>query len=180
MDSESNKSDVESRLRDTAEAMSDRMASIQEEVSATGGSVRQWIVENPLKSVGGMLATGVAVGLLFGGGRTSRRKRHAELVDRYLNALRAEVETEIEDGEDPGPALEKALRDRVPLVLYTQKESSGTRGGGFVREAGEIVFSTALSLFAREAIESVLDSFDLDSIVEEQLPDDLPDDLPDV
>jgi len=174
MDTESNKSDVESRLEDTAEAMSERMASIQEEVSATGVSIRRWIVENPLKSVGGMLATGVAVGLLFGGGRSTRRKRHAELVDRYLNALRAEVETAVEDGEEPGPALEKALRDRVPLVVYTQKGPSTSSGGGFLREAGEIVFSTALGLLAREAIGALLDTFDLDAVVEEQLPDDFP------
>jgi len=174
MDSESNKSDVEARLEDTAKAMSDRMASIQEEVSATGGTIRQWIVENPLKSVGGMLATGVAVGLLFGGGRSTRRQRHAELVDRYLNALRAEVETAVDDGEEPGPALETALRDRVPLVVYSQAERSTRSGGGFFREAGEIVFSTALSLFAREAIGSLLDTFDLDAVVEEQLPDDFP------
>ena len=171
MDSEPSKADVESRLQDTAEAMSERMASIQEEVSASGGALRRWIVENPLKSVGGMLATGAAVGLLFGGGRSARRRRHAELVDRYLKALRSEVETAVEEGDAPGPAVEKALRDRVPLVVYSRRGSS--RGGGFVREAGEIIFSTALSLFAREMIESVLDSFDLDAVVDEQLPDDL-------
>jgi hypothetical protein len=172
MDSESNKADVESRLDEAAAAMSERMASIQDEVSATGVSVRQWIVENPLKSVGGMLATGLAVGLLFGGGRSARRRRHAELVDRYLKALRSEVETAVDQGEEPGPALEKALRDRVPLVVYSEKGQSG-RGAGFFREAGDIVFSTALSLFAREAIGSVLDSFDLETVVEEQLPDDV-------
>jgi len=173
MDSESNKADVESRLEEAAEAMSERMASIQDEVSATGVSVRRWIVENPLKSVGGMLATGLAVGLLFGGGRSARRRRHAELVDRYLKALRSEVEAAVDQGEEPGPALEKALRDRVPLVVYSEKGRSGRGGDGFLHEAGDIVFSTALSLFAREAIGSVLDSFDLEAVVDEQLPDDL-------
>lgn len=172
MDSEPSKSDVESRLRDTAEAMSERMSSIQDEVSSTGLSLRDWIVENPLKSVGGMLATGLAVGLLFGGGRRGRRQRHAELVDRYLAALREEVEEAVDRGEEPGPALEKALRDRVPLVVYT---ANGDRrqggGGGFFREAGEIIFSTGLSLFAREAIDSMLDSLDVEAMVEDQLPD---------
>jgi len=173
MDSEPNKADVESRLEDAAEAMSERVASIQDEVSATGVSLRRWIVENPLKSTGGMLAAGLAVGLLFGGGRSARRRRHAELVDRYLKALRAEVETAVDQGDEPGPALEKALRDRVPLVVYSEKGRSGGRGDGFFREAGDVVFSTALSLFAREAIGAVLDSFDLDAVVEDQLPDDV-------
>ena len=171
MDSDPSKSDVESRLRDTAEAMSDRMSSIQEEVSSTGLSLRDWIAENPLKSVGGMLATGLAVGLLFGGGRRDRRRRHAELVDRYLAALREEVEEAVDRGEEPGPALEKALRDRVPLVVYTANGNRRRRGGGFLREAGEIIFSTGLSLFAREAIASMLDSLDVEAIVEDQLPD---------
>ncbi|MEF8939916.1 MAG: hypothetical protein V5A22_08715 [Salinivenus sp.] len=147
------------------------MSSIQEEVSSTGLSLRDWIVENPLKSVGGMLATGLAVGLLFGGGRRDRRRRHAELVDRYLAALREEVETAVDRGEEPGPALEKALRDRVPLVVYTANGNRRGRGGGFLREAGEIIFSTGLSLFAREAIDSMLDSLDVEAIVEDQLPD---------
>lgn len=171
MDSEPSKSDVESRLRDTAEAMSERMSSIQDEVSSTGLSLRDWIVENPIKSVGGMLATGLAVGLLFGGGRRGRRRRHAELVDRYLAALRDEVEEAVDQGEEPGPALEKALRDRVPLVVYTANGNRRRGGGGFLREAGEIIFSTGLSLFAREAIDSMLDSLDVEAMVEDQLPD---------
>lgn len=122
-------------------------------------------------SVGGMLATGLAVGLLFGGGRRARRRRHAELVDRYLAALREEVEEAVDRGEEPGPALEKALRDRVPLVVYTANGNRRRRGGGFLREAGEIIFSTGLSLFAREAIASMLDSLDVEGIVEDQLPD---------
>lgn len=172
MDSEPSKSDVESRLRDTAEAMSERMASIQDEVSSTGLSLRNWIVENPLKSVGGMLATGLTVGLLFGGGRSARRQRHTELVDRYLAALREEVEEAVDQGDEPGPALEEALRDRVPLVVYTANgDQRHEDDGGFLREAAGIVFSTGLSLFARETITSMLDSLDVEGIVEDQLPD---------
>lgn len=172
MDSEPTKADVESRLKETAEAMSERVDSIKEEVSATGETLRHWIVNNPAKSVGGMLAAGLAIGLLFGGGRSARRKRHAQLVDRYLEALRAEVEEAVDRGEEPGPALEKALRDRVPMVVYTQ-ETAGRRGRGrrLLGEAAEIIFSTGLSLLAREAIDSLLDTVDVDALVEEQLPD---------
>jgi len=94
-------------------------------------------------------------------------------VDRYLAALRREVEEAVDEGEEPGPALEKALRDRVPLVVYTAQGEGrrAGRGGGLLREAAEIVFSTGLSLFAREAIDSMLDSFDVDALVDEQLPD---------
>ncbi len=170
MDSKSNKADVESRLQQTAEAMSERMASIQEEVSSTGASVRQWIVQNPVKSVGGMLAAGLAVGLLFGP-RGARRKKHAQLIDGYLNALRTEVEETVDHGEEPGPALEKALRDRVPLVVYRGRNRHGDDGWGrsLLREGAEVVFSTSLSLLAREVIESLLDNVDVEEIIEDEL-----------
>jgi hypothetical protein len=173
MESQSSKADVESRLRQTAEAMSDRMASIQEEVSSTGVSVRDWIVENPVKSVGGMLATGLAVGLLFGGSKSRRRKRHAQLVDTYLDALRQEVETAVDEGDEPGPALEKALRDRVPLVVYSREKGQGDQSQGagrsLLREGAEIIFSTGLSLLAREVMESILATVDVEALVEEEL-----------
>ena len=178
MESKPNKADVESRLHQTAEAMSERMASIQDEVSSTGGAVRDWIVRNPLKSVGGMLAAGLAVGVLFGGNRRSRRrKEHAALIDTYLDALRDEAETAVEEGEEPGPALEKALRDRVPLVVYNRRRGgagSRTRSGwvrNLFQEGAGILFSTGLSLLAREVIETLLANLDVEAIVEEELPE---------
>ena len=173
MESTPNKADVESRLHQTAEAMSDRMASIQDEVSSTGVSIRDWIVRNPLKSVGGMLAAGLAVGAFFGGSRSRRRKEHAALIDTYLDALRKEAETAVEEGEEPGPALEKALRDRVPLVVYNRGDEGGARRGGWgrslLREGTEILFSTGLSLLAREVVEALLANLDVEGLVEDEL-----------
>jgi hypothetical protein len=173
MESTPNKADVESRLHQTAEAMSDRLASLQDEVSSTGVSIRDWIVRNPVKSVGGMLATGLAVGLLFGGGRSGRRRKHAELVDTYLDALRQEVNEAVDEGQEPGPAVEKALRDRVPLVVYSRKEDGRPRRSGWAKgllqESAEIIFSTGLSLLAREAIEALLANLDVEQIVDEEL-----------
>lgn len=172
MESKSNKADVESRLRQTAEAMSQRLESLQDEVSSTSVSVQKWIVRNPVKSVGGMLAAGLAVGLLFGGSGSRRRERHAELIDTYLDALRDEVEEAVDRGQEPGPAVEKALRDRVPLVVYSRQEgrhgSSGW-GGSLLREGAEIIFSTGISLLAREAIETLLANLDVEGIIEEEL-----------
>lgn len=170
MDSKSTKDDVESRLEETAEAMSDRLSSLQEEVSTTGESVREWIVRNPVKSVGGMLAAGLAVGLIFGGSRSGRRRRHAELIDTYLNALRDEVETAVERGEEPGPALEKALRDRVPLIIYSDENETDRKGGfgWLLREGVSVVFTTGLGLLAQEVVESLLSEVDVAEIVEEE------------
>lgn len=170
------KADVEAQLRQTAETMSDRMDSIRAEVESTGTSVRNWVAENPLKSVGGMLAAGLAVGLLFGGRRSSRRRRrHEQLVDRYLDALRSEVDEAVAQGEEPGPALQKALRDRVPLVVYTGSEGGGRQSGesGMVRnllgESFEILFRTGLSLLARDAIEALLANANIEDALDEEL-----------
>ena len=167
------KSDVESQLDATAQDMADRVSSIRDEVTETGTSIRNWMVQNPLKSVGGMLAAGLVVGWMAGGRRTRRRrKKHKELIDQYLDALRAEVETAVDEGEEPGPALEKALRDRVPMVVYSGEERR--RSSGLLRrmlgEGLEVIASTGLSLVARDVIESMLDEADVgDAVTEEVL-----------
>lgn len=168
MDSQSKKADVEAQLRQTAEAMSGRLSSIQEEVESTGVSVRNWVANNPLKSVGGMLAAGLAVGMIFGGGRSRRRQAHDALIDEYLQALRAEVENAVEEGDEAGAALEKALRDRVPMVVYPQDgESSSGRGWtGVLGDGARIVFRTGLSLLARDVLESMLADANLDELTD--------------
>ena len=166
MDSKPTKSDVEARLRDTAEAMSNRLESLQEEVTSTGTDVQTWVRENPLKSVGGMLAAGLAVGLLFGGRRRRRRRRHQKLIDQYLDALSSEIEEATAAGEEPEKALQKSLRDRVPLVVYTG-DADRSRQPGFVRsilgEGLEAVLRTGLTIVAQDLLESALD----DGAVEE-------------
>lgn len=166
------KSDVEEQLRQTTDAMSARLSSLRDEVATTGTSVRDWMKENPLKSVGGMLAAGLAVGLLFGGSKKRRRRRHQQLIDQYMDALTDEVEEARSRGEEPSKALDKALRDRVPLVVYTSQPDSPSKSG-FLRtllgESFEIVLRTALSLAARDAIESVLSNVNVEEMMEEDL-----------
>lgn len=174
MDSKTNKSEVEAQLRQTADAMTDRIASLREEVESTGTSVRDWVVQHPVKSVGGMLVAGLVVGLAFGGSRRKRRKTHAKLIDQYLNALTDEVDEAQRRGEEPSKALDKALRDRVPLVVYTSG-GRNRRESGFLRnllsESFETVVRTAITLFARDAIEAILANSNLDEAIDEDLLD---------
>jgi hypothetical protein len=167
------KSDVEQQLRQTADAMSSRLSSLREEVSTTGTSVRDWMKDNPLKSVGGMLAAGLAVGLLFGGSKR-RRRRHQKLIDQYIDALSDEVEAARDRGEEPAQALEKALRDRVPLVIYTSESDASASSKGALRnllgESLEIVLRTALSFAARDVIDSVLGAVNVEEIMDDDLP----------
>jgi hypothetical protein len=169
MDSESTRADVEAQLRETAEAMSDRFASLQDEVSTTSTSLRDWVARNPLKSVGGMLAAGVAVGALFGGGQ-SRRQERSELLDQYIQALRTEVEDAITAGDTPGEALEKALQGRVPLVVYREGEGSAAQKDldGSMLDQG---LSFVTRLLAREVLQGVLlywaEEADVEALIDE-------------
>ncbi len=171
MDSQPTKSEVEARLRQTAETMSDRMSTLRSEVTSTGTDVRNWIVENPVKSVGGMVAAGLAVGVLFGGTRRKRRRQHQKLIDRYLDALTEEVDAAKARGEEPQKALDKALRDRVPLVVYTSEDSKSRKEAGFVRnlfgETIEVLLSTALSITLRGVLENYLSPEELTDLVGE-------------
>lgn len=168
MDSESTKSDVEEQLRETAEAMSDRIDSLQDEVSTTGTSLQEWVVENPWKSVGGMLVAGLAVGALFGGSRSRRRKEHAELLDRYIDALRAEVDEAVAAGESPGDAVESVLRDRLPLVVFTEKEESGT-GRSLLRTGLGFVLRTIARKVGRDLILSMIEGIDVEEVLDDEL-----------
>jgi len=170
MDSDSTRADVEARLRETADAMADRFDSLQEEVSTTSSSLRDWVVQNPLKSVGGMLAAGVAVGALVGGSR-SRRPEHAELLDQYIDALRTEVEEAMATGDTPGEAVEKALRGRAPLVVYRgdgADSSEASRSGGSVlgNSLGFVVRLVAREVI-RDQILSWLDDTDVEGLEDE-------------
>lgn len=168
MDSDSTRADVEARLRETADAMADRFASLQDEVSTTGTSLRDWVVQNPWKSVGGMLAAGVAVGALFGG-RRSRRPEHAELLDQYIDALRTEVEEALAQGDTPGEAVEKALRGRAPLVVYRGGEAqadASQSGGSFLGNSVGFVFRLVAREVVRDLILSWLDDADVEGLEE--------------
>ncbi len=169
MDSDSSRADVEARLRETADAMADRFASLQDEVSTTGTSLRDWVVQNPLKSVGGMLAAGVAVGALFGG-RRSRRPEHAELLDQYVDALRTEVEDAMAEGDTPGEAVEKALRGRAPLVVYrdgNEQTQSARSDGSILGDSLGFVVRLVAREVIRDVILSWLDDADVEALEDE-------------
>jgi hypothetical protein len=178
------KSDVRAQLRQTADAMSGRLDDLREEITSTGSSVREWMVQNPMASVGGMLATGLAVGLLFGGGsKRRRRKRHAALVESYLDALLEEAHDAAAGAADPDQALKAALRDRVPLVVYSAPKSpsrrtAGEASRGFLqaafRETLDVLLHTTLSIALREVLETALDEADVEGSVARLLNEDDP------
>jgi hypothetical protein len=168
MSNEPSKAELEARLRETEDAMESRLESIQSEVESAGDSVRDLLVRNPLYSVGGAVAAGLLVGYLFGGSKKRRlQKRHRQLVGAYLDAVRDEVKDAIGEGEDVEQAVRGTLKERVPLVVYENRDT-GERSG-LIRELFEIVARTGFSLLARDVIESVLANVNIDEALEEDI-----------
>lgn len=168
MSNEPSKAELEARLRETEDAMESRLASIQSEVESAGDSVRDVLVRNPLWSVGGAVAAGLLVGYLFGGSKKRRlQKRHRQLVGAYLDAVRDEVKDAIGEGEDVEQAVRGTLKERVPLVVYENRDAGET--SGLIRELFEIVARTGFSLLARDVIESVLANVNIDEALEEDI-----------
>jgi hypothetical protein len=118
-----------------------------------------------------MLAAGLAVGALFGGGQ-SRRPERSELLDQYIQALRAEVEDAIAAGDTPGEALEKALQGRAPLVVYREGEARGAQDDSDGSMLGRGL-SFVTRILAREVLQNVLldwaEEADVEALIDEIL-----------
>lgn len=154
MSSSPSKADVEARLQDTADSITGRLDALQEEAASTGLSIRDWIAENPLKSVGAMLAAGLVVGGLFGGGRSKPASRTGD---------GAKGRSALEDLEEEG---------RRPLVVYADENRSAS-SSSLVRDilgsSAQIFFRTGLTLVARDLIESVLSNTDIEDALHDEL-----------
>lgn len=152
----STRADVEARLQGTSEAIRSRLDAIQEEVETTGTTIRDFLRRHPLASVGGSLLAGLLIGWLLGGSKGRRLSRtHRRMLTHYIDAIRDEVRDAVAEGEEVGTAVQDALRNRAPLVVYSEDGASG----GFLRQTFDIVFDTALTLFIRDALEGLFEHF---------------------
>jgi hypothetical protein len=168
MSNEPSKAELEARLQSVTDAMNQQFDSLQGELSSTKDLVRETLAKNPMLSVGGAVAAGLAVGWLFGGSKRRRlRKKHRNLTGAYIDAVRDEVREAIGKGEDVEEAVQGVLKERVPLVVYDDRSSNAS--SGFVREMMEMVARTAISLLARDVIENVIANANLEETIDENL-----------
>lgn len=162
MPESSTKAEVEAKLHGTSEAIRGRLDAIQEEISTTGPVVRDWIRdrlrEHPLASVGGSLLAGLLVGWLVSGRRKRRLTRaHRRLVENYVDAMRDEVRAAVADGAEVGEAVQEAFRNRTPLIVYGENDTSG----GFLRQTFDLALSAALPLFVRSMLAGFVEPSEL-------------------
>jgi hypothetical protein len=162
MDRSSTKADVEAQLEGTREAMEDRIASIRDELSTAGSSVQETLRRYPWRSIAGALLAGLAVGWTVTGVQRRRRLRraHDDLVDHYLDAVRRQARQAVASGKDVDAALDDALRDHVPLVVYGSAASGDSTSSGWVRRTADLFVSTALRILVRDGVQNLLRRFE--------------------
>lgn len=152
-DTSKSKADVEAELRGSSDAIQDRLDAIRGEIMSTGDSLRQVLRDHPLASVGGSLLAGALIGWLVAGvGKQRLSRAHRALLDQYIEALRDEVRAAVADGEEVGAAVQEALRNRAPLVVYANDDGSGS----WLGQVAEMIFSTASTLFLREMVSGMM------------------------
>lgn len=153
-DTAKSKAEVEAELEGSSDAIQGRIHAIRDEITSTGSSMKSLLRKHPLASLGGSLLAGALVGWLLAGlGRRRLSKAHRQLLNDYVEALRDEVRTAVADGEEVGAAVQDALRNRAPLIVYSEDD----RSSGWLRQTAGLIADTALTLFVRDVVGGLLD-----------------------
>ena len=136
---------------------------MESEVTSVYDDAIAWIRERPLISIGGTLALGLLVGFLIRG-RRNRGKELTELQSRlvrhYLEAMEDRIERAIGEGLSRREAIQEALEDGVPLIIYqgdgerTEKDSGG--GGSTLSFMLKTMFGFVLREVAEEFVHNLV------------------------
>ncbi|HET6568564.1 MAG TPA: hypothetical protein VFG50_11420 [Rhodothermales bacterium] len=166
------KQQVLAQLDARSEEITRRLDAIQQEVSTTGQSVRTAVSDNPLLSVSGAVAAGLLVGLLFGGSKKSPKRkggnaeqRYRALIDEYIQSIVEEADGAARSGKDSMKAVRRALRDRVPLIVYSNAGANPQRG--FVGEGFDLAYKTALGFAVKFGIDFLASKLKLTALAEQ-------------
>lgn len=167
-DAAKSKAEVEAELEGSSDAIQGRLNAIRDEITSTGSSIRSTLRKHPLASIGGSLLAGALLGwLLAGVGKRRLSKAHRQLLKEYVEALRDEVRDAVAEGEEIGVAVQEALRNRAPLIVYSDDQGSD----GWLRQTAGLVFDTALTLFIRDALGGFLDGLGVEEVLETEAPE---------
>lgn len=173
-----NKRDLELQLEGKRADIDARIDALKNEIQDAGTDARRYLIEQPLKVVGGVLLAGVVVGLLMAGRKKRRSKRqlrksHRALVERYADALVQDVRFRLRRGDDEEKALRAAFRDRVPLIVV-ESDSETEVKHGMVREGLDLALKTALGFAVKVLVDRLSAEFDLEGQIDRLVADIMP------
>lgn len=130
-----------------------RLDSLQDEVLTLGDSAKRAVLDNPLVGVGGALAAGLLVGLIFGKRKPfNAENRHRELVEHYLDAVADATQKAVVKGKQPGEAVRDALQDRTPLIVYETPENKS----GILYKTLDLLLTTAVGFAVKTGFDHLL------------------------
>lgn len=158
--------ELRARLDARTQAIQQRLSTLRHEVttvadvSVNGRPVTDYVRARPFYYTGLSLAGGLALGLLAGLVARARRRspldEHAEVFRLYAASLLDAAATRVARGEEAGKAIEKALRQRAPVVhnASPKAEAKSTLGETF-----DVAVKTALGFGVKAGMDALVKRF---------------------
>src|SRR5690606_7435313 len=155
-DEKKNQRQLEVQLEAKTADIKHRLLSIQEEAQTLGESVKDSLLKHPYVGVGGVLAAGLMVGLLFGGRNKRRLNKQQALVEAYVAALATRAQRKVQKGEQPEEAIREVLENRFPMLVVDREEASGE---GIVRQTLSLLVRSALGILISILVDRYLNEW---------------------
>lgn len=157
MPEETTRIQLQMQLSERKDAIERRIDEIEDEITGAPAAIVDAIRRHPLVGIAGAVLTGVTIGFLV----TARRRRaklpaiHRQLVEQYIDAVVDEVRRKVRRGKNPEEAVQDALRDRAPVIIYapdtSEPDSQSSRG--FIRDSLDIMLKSALGFAVKSAFD---------------------------
>ena len=163
------KQELEQRLNQQTEFIKRRLDALQTDVQDLGTNAREAVFSNPWLGIGGALASGLLVGLIFGGRSRSDSGldgSHRAVLDAYIDTVAQDARYLVKRGKDTDVAVREALGDRVPLIVY---ETAGAEAIGTLRKVFDLLVTTATGFLVKVVLDRATASFGVDDWIDEQM-----------
>lgn len=169
MAQENSTSNIRRELDAKEDQIKRRLDALEGEIVSTPAAIKSAIMKNPLLGIGGAVAVGAVIGLIYGvrkKGRSPLAPDHEALIDRYISAVADEVSRGVRRGRDPEDVVRKSLKGRAPVIVYTPGpvESGHPDSKGMLRQLGDLTLKTALGFAVKAAVDLLTASIDIKKI----------------
>ncbi len=156
--------DVESRLAHRESRINGTISRLKNDLSVPGVSIPSVVKGRPYQSALGVLAIGVAAGVVYsiwGMNRSSDNKigGMGAVADAYSELLAARIAGYVAEGLTPEEALRRAVRANPPVVVSGSIGTPSPPSGGIVQQLIDrlaLSISNMVVAFATEWIENNL------------------------
>lgn len=152
------RAELEAKLQAASDSMSRRLTAMEDEVRLPAVARLSNVASNgTLKKAAVAVGIGLAVGLIFGGGKKKFKRAHKTL-DAWRDDLADSIAEFLQEGDSPSDAARRAARSQPPLVLDEDSGSGASRG--LIAIAFAYLLRTGVNVTAREVLKRMMDRND--------------------